>query len=124
MNSRQINFGGITQIEELRIDAIMHQMGLKIGHKINKRALFFILLDEKEKELFGENKAENFYIEKKKDALPVLKTREEVEMKYTKIYQPGYLDATPKELEDMIKKNTDREMEKQEREQEEKETKS
>lgn len=114
----QLNLGTISPEQNNRIRGIMYKLGIEMNQKITKLDLFFILLDEKEKELFGENKAENFYIEKEKDALPKLKTREEIEMKYIKMYENGYLGATPDELKKLIQSNTDRDMEKQRIEQE------
>jgi len=53
--TKQINLGSITEDESKRIDALRLKMSFDEGRFINQREMFFILLAEKEKQLFGES---------------------------------------------------------------------
>ncbi len=109
----QLNLGAITAEQNNRICGIMYKLGIEMERKITKLDLFFILLDEKEKELFGEKKTENFYIEKEKKILPKLKTREEMKIIAIEMIKRTQNSEDLTGLESMIGNNTDREMEKQ-----------
>jgi len=109
----QLNLGTITPEQNNKIRNIMYEISIEIDRKITKLDLFFILLDEKEKKLFGENHPENFYIEKEKTPIPELKTREEMKIIAIEMIKRTQNSEDLTGLESMIENNTNREMEKQ-----------